>query len=136
MGNRLLLSDYTRSMLRCMFCSRSMRSSTGGWLENSVAMVLPFSAGTMKNALACSTCRRSFSGMRYMSLLIFCNADANCNGRAGYLRAASVCRVFAVARQRHYKHLTDEVHYDGANIDRYNHDEKLTGIAPITATAA
>ena len=41
---------------------------------------MPLSAGIIKKALACSTLRKSFSGILATSPLIFVRAEANVNG--------------------------------------------------------
>ena len=57
-----------------------MRLSVEGWLERSPAIPSRDKAGANMRALACRTSRKSWSGMRYMSLLILARAEASYMG--------------------------------------------------------
>ena len=93
--NSLTGSLYLR---RCQFClcisiNRATLISVGGWEDIKDAIAFPCNAGIMKNALACSTWRRSFSGIWAIWPLIFLSADARLVGLPvmidAYLSAAS-----------------------------------------------
>ena len=65
-----------------IFASCASRFSSDGWVENSDEIDMPLaSAGVKKNALNGSALRRSRVGMRAMSPVTFCSADASADGR-------------------------------------------------------